>query len=243
MSQRSSSIALMAGIIDRPGETLVKVVEHPRWRWVLPTVFAVGVLVATSILTFPLVSMQTEQLLAQQLSGLPADQAAIAQERMATFQTPAVMIGTGIVVGSLGLVFGWVMRSGVLYIAAVLAGKDVLFNQFFAAAPWLGLPLVLEQLLQTGWTLQRGALIVNQGLSYLVSSGRQAEDARDLTYVLLSQASLFRLWHLVLVYALLRTVARCKGGSALWLTLLYAVVTIGGATLFTLLGARLSPSL
>ena len=111
------------------------------------------------------------------------------------------------------------------------------------AAPWLGLPFALEKALQTGWTMFSGTLIVNQGLSHLVSTGRQLEDARNLAYGLLSQVSLFRLWHLVLVYALLRTVGRCKGGSAFWLTIFYAVVTIGGAAVFTLLGARLTPSL
>jgi hypothetical protein len=242
MSQKSSSFALLVGIVDRPGDTLAKIAEHPRWRWVLPTIITVAILIATSILTFPLVSVQTEQIVAQQLSGLSADQAEMAQARMQTFQSPAFMIGMSIVMGSLGMVFGWLIQSGILYIGTVLGGKDVVFGRFFAAAPWLGLPFALEQLLQTGWTMYRGKLIVNQGLSYLVSIGRQMEDARNLAYVLLGHVSLFRLWHLVLVYALLRTVGRCKGGTAFWLTILYAAVTIGGAAAFAMFGARLSPS-
>ena len=243
MPNRPSSFALLAGIIDRPGTALAEVVAHPRWRWVLPTILALAVLAATAVLTYPQVSIQTEQLVAQQLSQLPADQVESVRARMETFQSPIIVVGTRMVLGSLGLAFGWLVKSGVLYISAVLAGKDIEFGQLFAAAPWLGLPFVLEQLLQTGWTMYSGELIVNQGLSYLVSSGRTLEDARSLSYGGLSQVSLFRLWHLILVYALLRTLGRFKGGGASWLTVVYAVVTIGGAIAFTLLTARLSPSL
>jgi hypothetical protein len=70
------------------------------------------------------------------------------------------------------------------------------------------------------------SLIVNQGLSYLVSVGDPLKDARNVAYVLLSQVDLFSLWHLVLVYAASRALFRFGRNKAVLVTALYAAINL-----------------
>ncbi len=158
---------------------------------------------------------------------------------MAVFQTPLFLGATTLVMGIIGLALGWLIQGGVLYFGALIAGADLEFKRIFATTPWLGLPYVLETIVHTAYVAVKGQLIVNQGLSYLVSSGKPLDDARNLAYAALSQVSIFRLWHLALVYVLLRSVGRLGQGAAFWLTVIYAGLFVAAHLLFTVAPGRL----
>jgi hypothetical protein len=64
---------------------------------------------------------------------------------------------------------------------------------------------------------------------------------RNLTYVVLGQLTLFRLWHWVLVNSLLRKAAKLSSGTAVFLTLIYAALGIGLQLALAALGGMLNP--
>jgi hypothetical protein len=67
------------------------------------------------------------------------------------------------------------------------------------------------------------------------------EDMHNLTYVALWQLTLFRLWHWVLVYALLRKAAKLSGNVAFALTLAYAALGVGARLVLAALAGLLNP--
>jgi hypothetical protein len=233
--------ALIIGIVDRPGRTLANIVAYPRWRWVFPIILALAALALSLILTASLRAAQSQQVLSQQLSRMSPSQAEQVRQQMATFTSPTFVAGVGFVTGLLVLLIGWLIQAAILYFADLLAGGELQFGQILAVVPWLHLPFALEQLLQTAFILSQGKLIANQGLSYLVSSGNALQDARNLAYVALSQVTLFRLWHLVLVFALFRGAARFSRATAFWLTLAYEALLLAGAVGLAAIGRVLSP--
>ena len=241
MPDRMSVWAVLIAMIDRPGAALANVTIYPRWRWTLPLILMILALAGSLVLTAPLLTVQMRQVLSEQMARLPADQAAVVQAQMARLQQPQVVVGTSFGSSMIATLIGWLIQAVLLYFGVLIAGGELEFKRLFAVVPWLSLPFIIELIVQAAFAHSQGHLIVNQGLSYLVSVGKPLEDARNLTYVALSQLTLFRLWHWVLVYALLRKAARLSSGTALFLTGVYAVLGVGGRLALAALGSALSP--
>jgi hypothetical protein len=178
-----------------------------------------------------------QQATAQIISGLPAAQA----EAVQRVQTPAFVAASTVGVGLITMVTGWLIQAAVLYFGILVGGGDLQFGGVFAATPWLSVPFALEHLLQAAYIKITGQMVVNQGLSYFVSSGNIAQDQRNLQYVALGQATLFRLWHLVLVYALFRVAARFSRAAAFALTAIYLLILLGGQLIMAALTRLVSP--
>ncbi len=230
-------------MMDRPAATLADAVAEPRRRWLLPALLALVATVAAVALTAPFLAAQAQQAVTQQLNQLPSEQLAQFQNQMAFLQSPLFIGGTAVVSAVFGLLVGWLAQAALFYFGALIAGSDVDFRRLLSVTPWVNLPFVWETILQAAYALFHGGLLVNQGLSYLVSAGKPLEDARSLAYVALSQVSLFRLWHLLLVYLLFRVGAKVGGGTAFWLTLLYAALGVGVQLALAALAGALTPML
>jgi hypothetical protein len=243
LAKPHSSWYLLASIVDQPGAALAEIVVRPRWRWVLPVTLALLVTVASVVATAPYLAAQAKQELAGVLNALPADQLAQVQNQMGFIQSPLFIGATAAVTGILGLLVGWLVQGALLYFGALIAGGEVEFRRFFAAMPWLGLPLVLGTVVRTVYALIKHQLVVNDGLSYLVSSGKPMTDARNPAYVTLSSVTLFWLWHLLLVYVLLRVAPKLGRGTAFFLTVLYAALTVGVRVGLAALSGAMSPAL
>jgi hypothetical protein len=100
---------------------------------------------------------------------------------------------------------------------------------------------VLETVVQTVYVAVKGRLVVNQGLSYLVSTGSRTADAGSLPYAALGMLTLFWLWHLLLTFKLLRVGPRLGGAAAFFVTLLYATLSVGVRAGFAVLSRMASP--
>ena len=149
--------------------------------------------------------------------------------------------GTAFATAMVGQILGWLILGIAIYFGVLIAGGELEFKRILAAVPWLSLPFAIELVLQAVFAQTQGHLIVNQGLSYLVSVGKPMEDMRDLTYVALGQLTLFGLWHWVLVYALLRRAAKLSGNVAFVLTLVYATLGISVRLALAALTGMLNP--
>jgi hypothetical protein len=165
----------------------------------------------------------------------------VVQGQMEQFQKPEVVVGAAFTAAMGGQILGWLVLAIAIYFGVLIAGSELEFKRIMAAVPWLSLPFAIELVLQAIFALTQGRLIVNQGLSYLVSAGKPMEDMRNLTYVALGQLTLFRLWHWVLVYALLRKAARLSDGVAFTLTLVYATLGVGARLALAALTGMLNP--
>ena len=243
MPTKRSSWLLLLDLIDRPGSALTNIALYPRWRWLLPALLAVIALVVSTVLTAPLLAERSAQMMAEVLRNLSGEQADLVRQQMERFSTPTLIVAQAVGGGIAGMLLGWLIRAVILYFSSLIAGGEVNFNSMFVAVPWLNIPRVLEVALQTAYIMLTGRLMSNQGLSYLVSSGKLMEDARNPVYVALSQVTLFNLWHLVLVYILYRAVAKLGAGAAFLLTMLYFGLLLGGQLALVAVSRLLSPAL
>ncbi|MCC7354128.1 MAG: YIP1 family protein [Anaerolineae bacterium] len=238
---RRSTLALLPGIIDQPQRTLAQVALYPRGRWLPPLIFLIIALSILAVLRAPFAAQEATKEFQAQLATLPADQAQMVQGQLQFIGSPPFIAGTAIVLGMLSLLVGWIIAAAILYFASLLAGGELGYGRALALAPWLWLPYGLRDLVQALYVFMEGKVVVYQGLSFLVATGDNLKDMRDLAYLLLSQADLFALWHYLLVYAGLRAAGQLSQGSALFMTLVYAALTLALGAVPGLIGGSLMP--
>jgi hypothetical protein len=241
ITKPKSAWSLLAGMVDRPSVALTEIVARPRGRWVLPVTLAILATVASAVVSAPYLAVEARLQMAAVLNRMPADQLAQMPAQMTTFQTPLFVGATAALTGILALLIGYLLQAAALYFGSLIAGGDIEFGRIFVAVPWLGLPFVLETIVQTVYVALNGKLIANQGLSYLVSTGNRAMDAGSLAYAALGMVTLFWLWHLLLVFKFLRIGPRLSQGAAIAMTLLYAALNVGVRAGFAALSRLVSP--
>lgn len=227
MTATPSSWSLLLSMVDRPGVALAEISARPRRRWVLPVTLAILATAASAVIAAPFLAAEAQAQMAALLNRMPAEQLARLPAQMALFQTPLFVGASTALTGLLALLIGYLLQAAVLYSGSLIAGGELDFKGVFAAVPWVGLPFVLETVVQTVFVAAKGRLIVNQGLAYLVSTGSRTADAGSPAYAALGALTLFWLWHLLLVFKLLRVGPRLSGGAALTITLLYAALSVG----------------
>lgn len=239
------SWALLPGIIDRPRATLAIVLATPRWRWLLPaliclTASALLLLVSAKGLSQQALQQQVVamQALEDQMQGMTEAQQAQLRQQMATFTSPLVLGLTGMATGVIALLIGWLLGAGILYLGLAIGGQGISYAPLVAAICWTWLPFALRDLVSASWTLATGVLRTNPGLSYFVATGDSLADARNPAWVLAGLIDLFWLWHIVLIYALIKA-ARPHGGAAA-LTVVYALIYLVVRLAPAVLASRLS---
>ena len=225
----TNSLALLIGIVDRPRATLAVVLASPRWKWLLPAILCLGASALLLLVSAEGLSQQAAQqqaaamqALEGQLQGMTEAQREQMRQQMTTFTSPLILGLTSFAGSIIGLLIGWLLGAGILFTGLSIAGEDISFAPLLSAFSWTWLPFALRDLVSAGWTLATGVVRVIPGLSYFVSTGDSVADARNPLWLLAGQIDLFWLWHLGLVYALIKA-ARPRGG-ALGLTLVYALI-------------------
>lgn len=238
-------LALLLGIIDRPRSTLEQVLAYPRWKWVVPTVLG---MVAVAILLVMSAQLLAEQAAQQgalafsqvetQLEGMTEAQREQIRQQMSMLSTPASVVAIEFARRAVGLFIGWAIGTLIIYFGLVIGGLEIGFGALFAGYSWTSLPFVVRDLADAAFVGITGTLRVNPGLSYFPATGDVLADARNPLWVLAGQLDLFFLWHIVLVYALIKA-ARPKSGAVV-LTLVYTIVYLALRVLPPLLAAQLS---
>jgi len=192
------------GWIDQPKKTLRHVVQGARWSlWLAPALAIVLALVIATLVSAPSASefarQQAKQQMASQMGQLSGEQADQVEKSLETFTSPLFIGATGIALGTLGLILTWLFRGALLFFIAYLLGTDTRYVQMVTLVLWCWLPFALRDLVQAAYVLINGQLPVNRGLSFLVASSDQAQNAGNLAYGFLSQVDPFLAWHLFLV--------------------------------------------
>jgi hypothetical protein len=238
----TNSLALLIGIVDRPRATLAAVLASPRWKWLLPAVICLGATAILLLVSAEELSQQaaqqqaaTLQALESQMQDVTASQREQMRQQMAMFTGPLVLALASFAASAVGLFIGWLLGAGILFIGLSIGGEDIRYAPLMVALSWTWLPFALRDLVSAGWTFATGAVRANPGLSYFVSTGDSLADAGNWLWLLAGHVDLFWLWHLALIYALIKA-ARPRG-SGLGLAIIYAmiflVVRVGPALLAT----------
>lgn len=238
--QPVNSFLNLIDVIATPATAFRRISTVQRRSWWLPALLCL--LTALLYLGVALNSTVAEaaKQIQVQLSTMPADQVEAARPMMERFTTPVFIFGTGAVTITLGLLLGWVIATGLVYFGASLTGHAIIASAAWALAVWTWLPFALRSLFQAAWSAVNGGdLIHYPGLSYLMATGDTTADQRTPLYLAASQIDLFTLWHLVLVYIVVRVVARMGTVSALVFTLVYGLINLGLRLLPALAGGAL----
>jgi hypothetical protein len=241
----ASSLSLLIGIIDRPRSTLAVVLARPRWKWLLPALLCLAATALLLLVSAEELSRQAAQqqaaamqALGDQMQAMTETQQEQMRQQMTRFSSPLFLGATAFITSAIGLLIGWLLTAGILFIGLAIGGEGAKYAPLVAAVSWTWLPFALRSLVDAGWALATGMVRTNPGLSYFFSTGDSVADAGNPLWLLVSQVDLFWLWHLALIYALVKA-ARPRG-SAWALTLIYALIYLAIRVLPGLLAARLS---
>ncbi len=205
MEQNSMGLRrALFGWVDQPKKTLRYVTSEQRWSlWLAPALIIVLSLVIVTAISASAMSEfgreQAQRQIAAQAGSIPAEQADQVQKTVELFTSPLFLAASGIALGTVGLVLTWFLRGGVLFFISYLLGTDNKFRQMVTLVMWTWLPFALRDLVQAVYVLINGALPLNKGLSFLVASSDQAQNAGNIAYGFLSQVDPFLAWHLFLV--------------------------------------------
>lgn len=233
-TQKPTSIwRLILGLIDRPKEVLGYVGKSPGRLWIAPASITLGALLLLNIVSAPLVAQETQEMVRQQLSTLPASQAEEAMSRVAIFGSPLFVALMATLGGTLALVVGWLIRSGTLFFIFSLVGNESDFRRIFSLTLWSWIPMAFRDLVKSAYIFINGKLILHQGLAFLLT---RSPDARNLLYSFLSSLDIFLVWHLVLIALGMKMTTRLSSRLLTWATLGYWAIT----TLLALIPALVS---
>ena len=231
IAETSSLPRLLLGWIDRPRATLAAVLAQPRLKWLPVLVVCLLVLALFWGLTAQQQSQTMQKQQAQvlqsmesQLQDLTASQREQMQRQMTLFTGPLFVGAMGIAGGLVGAVMSWVLGAAILYVGFNIGGQPLKYSALFSTFSWTWLPTAMRTLLNTGWYLVTGQLVTNPGLSYFAATGDPLADSRNPWWHLAGQIDLFWLWHLVLVYILVKA-ARPRS-SAIGLTAVYTLIIL-----------------
>jgi len=222
--------------------------KEPRWPlWLAPALAIVVSSVIVVTVSAPLLSEvgreQAEAQIESQMGSLSGEQEEQVRRSIETFTSPLFLAATGIAVGTLGLALSWLFRGAVLFFVSYLFGTDNRYVQMVTLVMWTWLPFALRNLVQAIYVVINGQLPLHPGLSFLVASAEQTQNAGNLLYGLLTQVDVFLLWHLVLVGIGLAVSTRSTTAKTALGTISYWVVTalvgLSPALLGMLVGGRL----
>jgi len=166
--------ALFWGMLVRPRATLTDLRDAGAGgaSWIWPALLAVVVLIVSTIAIAPITRAAAEEQLAQVQEqfgeNIPPEGQAQIRQVTSFASNPLFTIAIPAVSGVFGLVIGWLIRSGVLYLAGLALGGHTQFSAMFRMGVWTALPDVARQVVTTVGTLSAGRILAS-GLASLVT--------------------------------------------------------------------------
>jgi hypothetical protein len=228
----------LISIIDRPQATFEALAANPRWKWILPLVFACVIAVILIWVTAPYTSEYGDQATRQQLAerGMSAEEIEEVMADTAQFRSPMFIGIAGSISGVVILGIIWVVTAALFYFVSLIAGAELKFGSVFVVVAWSTLPLTIRSLVHTIWIALTQKFPVYNGLAALQTTGDQLKDAANPMVALLSFVDIFWIWHIILLVIGLAVAAKFSRTKAFFIVLLYAALSIGLTVGLTLMG-------
>ncbi len=240
--QPANVFVTFVDMIAAPGRALQRISLYSRRSWWLPALLAFCGAVLNLAVTLEQRTEEARRQIEIQLSSMTSEQIEAARPTMDRFSEPNAILMMGVVTIALGLVVAWLISVMIVYLGASVSGSTPKLNALWPAVVWTWLPLAFRELLQAVWGGINGTIVRYPGLSYLLATGDTAADQLAPLYLAASQIDLFALWHVVLIFVLLRSVTKLGMGSSLIITILYSAINIGLRLIPALLGSAFTPS-
>jgi len=192
-------LAQAVNVFAAPGALFRYIGEHPGWSWIAPALAAFAVVAVRGLASAQLDSAQANAEMQRVLATMPEDAARQAATMMSIVSPEAVAVQ--FIVGSIiSLLIAWVACSAMLHLLSMTMGNQRPYRAMFEAVVWAWVPFILRDLVQAGYILFSGELILFPGLSALVAqSADRYVNARDLLFVVASHVDVFLIWNVVLL--------------------------------------------
>lgn len=214
----------LVGIIDRPAAVLAGVYARPGWRWAVPLILVLLSIVVQSFVSAPYTSKMMQEQLRTQLGSLTEEQAAGVAPQMESLSSPLFMGFSASFGGLVQMLISALLASAILYFGTVILGGEGDFSSMFTMVSWTWIPFFFRNLFEAIWIRVNGSLVVNHGLSWLVSVGDPLKDAQNVWYVLLSFVEVFAIWHVILAWLGLQGGPKLNRSKATGLTAAYVIL-------------------
>jgi len=214
-------------ILTAPGLALRRVSTVQTRSWWFPVLLSLIAPILHLALTMDLQIERMQKMMALQLSNMPPEQAEAARPMLERMMQPGALLLTTTTQAALGLIFAWGIGMLILYFGIALLGTPLKPNGLWTALAWTWIPFAIRPFVQMAWNLYSHSLIVYPGASVFFATGNLAEDQRNPLFIAATHVDLFALWHLALIYILLKVIGKLGTGSSLFLTFLYAFIQLG----------------
>ena len=236
--ERANIFSLLIDILGAPRQAFRQIRYYPGSWWLLALLAVLtGFLNLWLNLPFvvPEAKKQLEiQLANQNLSGDQLEAACAAGER---FTEPNAILIQGAIALVVGLLVAWVLGTLIIYLSSSLSGSNIKPIVVWSAVVWSWMPFVIRNLWQSVWITVTGDYLKYPGMAYFVATGDSVADRTNPLVVAAAQVDIFSLWHVILIYFLLRTIPRMGTGGSFFVTLLYALINVGVRVGFSQIGA------
>jgi hypothetical protein len=214
-------------ILTAPSLALQRVSSVQIKSWWFPGLLALLLPLLYVGATMPMQIEAAKKGAALSLSNMTPEQADAARSMVERMTTPGPLMLTATTSTTLGLLFGWALSLLILYFGISFLGDSIKASHLWAAVVWTWVPLALRSLVQLIWSLATHSMIHYQGLSVLLATGDDLKDQGSVLFALAAQVDVFAIWHLILVFLLLRVVGKLKAGASMTMTLIYALIYLG----------------
>jgi hypothetical protein len=247
VARRRGFLGLLGGVLIAPRVTFGYLREYGGRAWLGVAAILLILSALPPIVSGPIQGRQARELVIQQLESQPNMAGEINVEQAAAFATSPIF--TTIVPTSgaiIGLLLGWLLWSGALYLLTSITGGRGSFSQMFQVIVWATVPYGIRSLLQTAYVSVTGNLVQNAGLSGFIQTAQATPGiytpVRTELLVLsqlLGQIEIYLFWYLALLTIGLVVMVQLPRRKATGLVLTVWLVFL----LLRLVGAAVSSSL
>ncbi len=235
------NIRLLWGIVARPRATFQRLNENGRRAWWLPALLAVIAVILPILVGSPISARVAREAVAsvqtQMGETLSPEQRQQMEQAQQIAASPLIITVFPSVTGVLGLLVGWLVWAGALYLVGMVAGGHASFGALFRMVVWTWIPYALRGFLQALYILLTGQLIAHPGLSGLVAGEQTVEKVltapptagQMVASAFLARIDLFLLWNLALLVVGTMVVTRLSARKATALVLgIWLLLTLVG---------------
>ena len=244
-------LGMVLGVIAKPRQTFATLRGNGRRTWIIMAILGMILVTLPVIASGPVTAQQTRELLQEQFANQPGfEDSGVDADQAASFATsPIITTVVPAVFSAIGLVIGWLLWSGALYLLASMVGGRSTFLQVLQVVIWAWLPFALRNIVQGAYITASQTLIANPGLSGF--AGAPTPDPSDPfsampstgTVVLqsfLGQIDIYLFWNLALLVIGIAAVTQLSRRKSIGLVLIVWVIFMAIRLIFAAVSTNLA---
>lgn len=218
-TERVSPIEVLIGVLFRPHPTFVKMREAIVGHWWVVLILAVIGLALSTAATVPIEAEAASAVFEAQMEDMSEDEQA-QMERIQNVSSSQLMLGgIGLGFGLFGLLLGYVVRAGVLYLLGLAFGGRASFKQVWRMAIWTTLPDALRTIVAAIAVFATGQLPV-AGLGYIFTPDEMSEIS-PILLAFLGTIDVYMIWSFVLMGIGLYATYQISKGKSILITVIF----------------------